>query len=58
MTYEGLTADGKCIKCGNDKFKMLMHLDFNDRAETSYECTECGNNAFVIEERDWKWGDE
>lgn len=50
--YFGLTEDGKCDKCGHNIFQMVMHLDLDDEAQTTYKCMNCGNEVLVVEPRE------
>jgi len=42
-----------CV-CGNTTFKTNMHLDYSDKAVTSYECNKCGK--VVVTEHYRKFG--
>lgn len=40
--------DGKVIcNCGNDKFKMITHINMNPIYNKTYRCSKCGNHIGV-----------
>ena len=49
-----------CI-CGNESFRQSCHMDFKDKATTTYQCTECGAPIGKEYHRDAEgmmyWGD-
>ena len=44
-----------CEKCDNNLFKTMLHLDYEDKAVTTYKC-ECGAVVTVTIERKWNNG--